>query len=185
MSSSNKAISFIGKICLKLNRIFDYAIRSYERTLFKQIGEGTYISRDCVLTHSTISIGKNTFIGRGCVLQSVHGEIEIGDNVMFGPGVHIHGGNHEFNHVGVLMKDVTKKPGVDGKVVIEDDVWVGANALILKGVRIGGGSVVGAGSVVTKDIPPYSIVVGNPAKVIKPRFSPEELMLHKQILSRE
>jgi len=81
------------------------------------------------------------------------------------------------------MKDVTKELGSDGRVVIEDDTWIGANTLILKNVRIGEGSIIGAGSVVTKDIPPYSIAVGNPAKVIKQRFTNEELVRHRASLS--
>lgn len=60
-----------------------------------------------------------------------------------------------------------------GNIIIEDDVWIGQGAIILSGVTIGRGSVIGAGAVVAKDIPPYSIVVGNPGKVIKKRFSDE------------
>ena len=58
-----------------------------------------------------------------------------------------------------------------GKIIVEDDVWIGMNAIILSGVKIGKGAVIGAGSVVSKDIPPYAIAVGNPCKVVKYRFS--------------
>ena len=112
----------------------------------------------------------------------MHGEIEIGNHVMFGPGVHIHGGNHIFDRVGQYMDQVVKD-GSDGKIIIDDDVWIGANAIILKGVRVGEGSIVGAGAVVTKDVAPYTIVAGNPAKKIRDRFSPELIEEHRSIIS--
>lgn len=66
--------------------------------------------------------------------------------------------------------------------MIEDDVWCGANVTILKGVTIGRGSVVAAGAIVTKSFPPYSIIGGVPAKLIKMRFSPEEIERHEALL---
>lgn len=74
-------------------------------------------------------------------------------------------------------------PVQDAPVVIEDDVWCGANVTILKGVTIGRGSVVAAGAVVTKSFPPYSIIGGVPAKLIKMRFSPEEIVQHEALLN--
>jgi acetyltransferase-like isoleucine patch superfamily enzyme len=62
-----------------------------------------------------------------------------------------------------------------GDIIIEDDVWIGSNSVILGGVKIGRGTVIGAGSIVTKNIPPYSIVVGNPARVIKQRFNIKQI----------
>ena len=75
-----------------------------------------------------------------------------------------------------------KLPENDQDVHIEEGVWVGCNATILKGVTIGKGAVVAAGSVVTKDVLPYSIVGGNPAKVIKYRFTPEQIEKHESII---
>ncbi len=71
----------------------------------------------------------------------------------------------------------------DQDIVVEDDVWIGARAIILKGVTIGKGSIVGAGAVVTKTIPPYSIVGGIPAKVLRFRFSKEEIVKHEKMLA--
>lgn len=88
---------------------------------------------------------------------------------MFGLGVHIHGGNHRYELGKGYMDELKKEYGDNPPVIIEDDVWIGANAIILRGVTIHNGAVVGAGAVVAKDVEPYSIVAGNPAKEIKKR----------------
>lgn len=75
-----------------------------------------------------------------------------------------------------------KLPENDRPVVIEDDVWVGANVTILKGVTIGRGSIVAAGAVVTKSFPPYSVIGGVPAHLLKRRFCDEEIVRHEQKL---
>lgn len=111
--------------------------------------------------------------------------IYIGNYVMFGPNVTIRGGNHRTDLVGrymITVKDVEKLPENDKDVIIEDDVWVGCNVTILKGVIISKGTIVAAGSVVTKSFPPYSIIGGNPAKLIKMRFSEEEIKEHNNII---
>ena len=80
------------------------------------------------------------------------------------------------------MTDVNEKdknPKDDLGVFIEDDVWVGTRAVILHGVTIGRGSIVGAGSVVTKSVPPYAVVAGNPARIIKYRWGVEEVLAHE------
>ena len=90
---------------------------------------------------------------------------------MFGPNVTVVGGNHNTSEAGRFMYDITqKRPEDDQDVVVEDDVWVGCGAIILKGVRIGRGSVVAAGALVNRDVLPYNIVGGVPAKVIGVRF---------------
>lgn len=179
---------FIGRVGKKMKSLSEYLIRKYEVTLFKSYGNNSYIGHDCIFSYSNISIGYHTYIGSKCVLQSAHGEIIIGNHVMFGAGVHIHGGNHIYNQVGVYMDEVHKEEGQDGVVLIEDDVWVGSNAIILggsHGIKLGEGCVVGAGSVVTKDVPAYSVVVGSPAKVIKMRFTDEQILEHKTLLNKK
>lgn len=80
------------------------------------------------------------------------------------------------------MDSLDKLPVNDAPVVIEDDVWAGANVTILKGVTIGRGSVIAAGAVVTKSCPPYSIIGGVPARVIRTRFTPEQIKQHEEML---
>ncbi|WP_200974985.1 DapH/DapD/GlmU-related protein [Echinicola sp. 20G] len=114
-----------------------------------------------------LKVGNNSSIGHYAYI-GCSGYIEIGDNVMMSPRVSIYSENHNF--------DDTESPMMEQGVTrsfakIEDDCWIASNSIILAGVTVGKGSVVAAGSVVTKDIPPYSIVGGNPAKVIKSRNS--------------
>lgn len=116
------------------------------------IGEGLKIGNNS-------SIGPYSYIG-------CSGYIEIGDNVMFSPRVSIYAENHVFDHPDIPIKEQGVKRSF---VKIEDDCWIASNSVILAGVTIGKGSVVAAGSVVTKDVPPYSVVAGVPAKIIKTR----------------
>jgi acetyltransferase-like isoleucine patch superfamily enzyme len=112
-----------------------------------------------------LKIGNNSNIGPYCYI-GCSGYIEIGNNVMISPRVSIYAENHVFDRTDITMKE----QGVNRQFVkIEDDCWVAANSIILAGVTIGKGSVIAAGSIVTKDIPPYSIVAGVPARVIKQR----------------
>lgn len=111
-----------------------------------------------------VKVGSGFFCGRCCHIAA---PAQIGDDVMFAGEVALVGGDHKFDDVSVPMniagRDVMKN------VVIGDDVWVGYRAVILHGVHIGSGAVVAAGSVVTKDVPPFSIVAGNPAKHVRYR----------------
>jgi acetyltransferase-like isoleucine patch superfamily enzyme len=112
-----------------------------------------------------LRVGDNSSIGPysyiGC-----SGYIEIGNNVMMSPRVSIYSENHNFRDTDLPMiqQGVTRS-----FVKIEDDCWIAANSIILAGVTVGKGSVVAAGAVVTKDVPPFSIVAGNPAEIIKKR----------------
>jgi len=134
-------------------------------------------------SYETIHIGDDVFIGPGALFQASATTITIGRKVMFGPRVTILGGNHNTSVVGSFMFDVKeKRPRYDEPVTIEDDVWVGAGAYILKGVTIGRGAIVGAGAVVTKSVPSYAIVVGNPARVARMRFAGDEIERHEALL---
>jgi acetyltransferase-like isoleucine patch superfamily enzyme len=128
--------------------------------------------------HRLIEIGNNVFMGQRTTI-STNVSVIIGDNVMFGPEVMIIGGDHSFKNPGELMRNV-KTGGINLPIEIENDVWVGARCLILKGVKIREGAVIGAGSLVTKSILPYSINLGHPSHFVKCRFNIDELSFHLQ-----
>lgn len=110
---------------------------------------------------ASITIGEHSHIGVNNVILGGENGIEIGNYVMLGPNVVLAEGNHEY-------RDITKPMLLagsfsNGKIILEDDVWIGANCTITDNVTIGTGSIVGANSVVTKSIPPFTIYAGVPA----------------------
>lgn len=131
-----------------------------------------------------VSVGKNSYGPLNIYEWGTDGEgidignyVSIADNVKF-----ILGGNHRYDTLStypfkVLICGEKKEAYTNGKIVVEDDVWIGMDSIILSGVRIGKGAIIAAGSVVTKDVGPYSIVGGNPAKFIKYRFSKELIQM--------
>lgn len=150
-----------------INLIPFYTIRNayYKRVMGITLEEGssihlkTFIQGANPLKKRAI-IGKNTSIGRSTYLD-LRGGLEIGDNVSISPDVKLITAQHEINDS--KFKYVTKK------IKINNFVWIGTSAIILPGVEIGEGAVIAAGSVVTKNIEPYEVVGGNPAKKIKNR----------------
>lgn len=115
---------------------------------------------------SEISIGDRVVIRPGTMLFADPGVgITIEDGVLMGSGVHIYTTDHRFDQPGVPVIDQGYVPSLP--VVLKRGCWIGANAILLKGVTIGENSVVGAGSVVTRDVPPNVLVVGTPARVVR------------------
>lgn len=108
-----------------------------------------------------VLIGERTIVGLG---NTIIGPVQIGNDVMLAQNIVVSGMNHGYEDISLppsRQKDICKQ------IVISDNVWIGANSVITIGVQIGKHSIIGAGSVVTKDIPAFSVAVGNPAKVIK------------------
>lgn len=137
-------------------------------------------------TYHNISIGNHVSIGDEADFISTRSKIIIGNHVVFAPRVSMRGGDHRIDIVGRYIDTITdneKLPENDADIILEGDNWIGMNVIILKGVTIGFGTVVGAGSVVTKSLPPYSICAGVPCKVIKPRFTKEDIEKHEKILN--
>jgi len=157
-----------GWLIYTVGRLNTHFVRAYQLSKFRSVGRNVKLCAGGAFTYKTISIGDDVFIGRNCCFQSEHGVINIGSHVMFGPGVNIHGGNHDMS-VGGYMKARSKSAGEDGEIRICDDVWIAANAIILAGVTVGEGAVVGAGAVVTKDVPPMAVVAGVPARILRYR----------------
>lgn len=153
------------------------------RPLFKRHGRNFVFDPFGHYSFETIEVGNDVFIGPRAILSATKSGIIFGNKIMLGPNVTIMGGDHNTSQVGRYMYDVDEKlPENDLPVTIEDDVWVGTGAIILKGVTIGRGSIVAAGALVTKDIPAYSIVGGIPARVIKMRFDEKQIIEHERIL---
>ena len=137
-------------------------------------------------TYRNVTIGNDVYIGPHALFLCTESQIFIGNKVLFGPHVTIIGGDHRITDVGRFIYDVLEKhPEDDQDVHIEDDVWIGTNTTLLKGVTVGRGAVVAAGALVTKDVPPYAIVGGVPAKVLKYRFTPEQIQEHERQLYAE
>ena len=137
-------------------------------------------------TYRNVTIGNDVYIGPHALFLCTESQIFIGNKVLFGPHVTIIGGDHRITDVGRFIYDVLDKhPEDDQDVHIEDDVWIGTNTTLLKGVTVGRGAVVAAGALVTKDVPPYAIVGGVPAKVLKYRFTPEQIQEHERQLYAE
>ena len=112
-----------------------------------------------------LEIGDYSGIGINCLVPA---NIKIGNDVMMGPEVMMFGVNHNFDNLDKPMRLQGGK--LANPIVIDDDVWIGARVIILPGVNIGKGAVIGAGAVVTKDVPPFTICAGNPARVIRRRL---------------
>ena len=133
------------------------------KELFASAGEGTYIEPPfhCDFGFNT-RVGKNFYCNYDCVFLDC-GKITIGDNVMFGPKVALYAVGHPIDpQVRILGYDYPIP------ITIGNNVWIGGSAVICPGVTIGDNSIIGAGSVVTKDIPANVIAAGNPCKVIRP-----------------
>lgn len=169
-----------------------YLIKAYKRflmicykPLFKEHGRNFIFDPFGTYSFETITVGDDVFFGAGACLSASESSITFGNKIMLGPNVTMMGGDHNISKIGKFMFDVREKDlDNDLPIVIEDDVWIGTGAIILKGVTIGAGSVIAAGSVVTKDIEPYSIVAGVPAKLIKRRFSDDDLKEHLSIINK-
>jgi maltose O-acetyltransferase len=113
---------------------------------------------------SKLEIGDRSSINIGCWVSN---DTVIGSDVMLGPDVSIISSSHVFSDTSLSMRE--QGESVRRPVIIGDDVWIGTRAIILPGVKVGSHSIIGAGSVVTKDVPEWSIVGGNPAKIIRSR----------------
>jgi acetyltransferase-like isoleucine patch superfamily enzyme len=154
------------------------------RNAFHQHGKNFIFDPDGFYSYKTIEVGDFVSINRNPIFLAVESNIIIGNKVMFGYNVTVIGGNHNSSLVGRYMCDVMEKRTEDDQdVVFEDDIWVGSGAIILKGVRVGRGSIVAAGAVVNKNVLPYSVVGGVPAKKISMRFGDlETIMSHETML---
>lgn len=187
----NKVVSVIVNVSVKMSLLpgwlWDKLWAPVWKRAMKSCGRRVYLrpmSSD-IKGLKNLSIGDGTSIPKGSTFYCTEAPLTIGKKVIFGPRPTIITGDHRIDVIGKHIIDVTvdeKLPENDLPVVIEDGVWIGANVTILKGVTIGRGSVVAAGAVVTKSCAPYSIIGGVPARLIKMRFTEEEIKKHEMLL---
>ena len=168
---SEKYMHSLRKKTKQIRSLLKYLLGLDRYGLLKYRHKNLHISRNVILPSTTsknISFGENIFISNNVqILANEKSKVFLGNYVMIAHNVLIIGGNHNFERTDIPM--MLQGDGKQGDIVIEDDVWIGAGSIILTGITIGKGSIIGAGSVVTKNVPPYTIVAGNPAKVIKKR----------------
>lgn len=146
----------IGTACKKIRYYLAKGYISY-------CGKNVNLQKGAVFS-GKLNIGDNSSLGIHSVIQ---GPVIIGANVMMGPEVYIYTQNHNHQRTDIPM--IEQGYEIEKPVIIEDDVWIGSRVTILPGVTVGKGAIIGASAVVTKDIPDYSIVAGNPARIIKSR----------------
>lgn len=184
----SKLYTLLIKLSLSFPYIWDRLWSPIYKHSMKYCGKNVYLrpmSSD-LKGLSNMSIGERSSIPKGSTFYCTKAPLTIGKNVIFGPRPTIITGDHRVNVIGkYIIDNHDKLPENDLPVIIEDDVWTGANVTILKGVTIGRGTIIAAGAVVTKSCPPYSIIGGVPAKIIKYRFTVNEIIEHEKKLYPE
>ena len=161
----------------QLFRDFKMAVVRKRKSL-KHVSRTFYCNASSSLAKDLVA-GEYVFVNHDCEIGP---KVSIGNYTMLGPGVLITGDDHVFDHAG-MPSYFAGRPELRA-TVIEDDVWIGAKSIIMAGVKVGRGAIVASGAVVTKDVAPYAIVAGVPARTIRMRFDSEEQEIHDRILDR-
>ncbi|MTI88136.1 MAG: acyltransferase [Balneolaceae bacterium] len=134
----------------------------------KKLGKEVIIDYGVIISHANnVSIGDGTFIGKDTIIIS-RNPVYIGSGVGIAAGCRLITWNHDINNQCLSVRNM---PQTDGKIVLNDGVWLGYNVVILPGITMGKGAVAAAGAIVTKDVPPFTIVGGIPAKPIGKRMA--------------
>jgi len=154
------------EILISLPELFSKWRINYWRKEGCIIGKNVSISPN-VRIKGRFEIGNGSSIAQNCTISGELAGVFLGENVMIAPNCVLVAFNHGFSEINIPM---VKQKIVEAPIFIEDDVWIAANCTITAGVKIGKGAIVGANSVVIRNVPPYSIVGGVPAKIIKNRL---------------
>jgi acetyltransferase-like isoleucine patch superfamily enzyme len=169
------------RFCCFIMALYRKAFTVMRLPLFAGHGRNFHFDPFGFYSYKNIFVGDDVILGSMPILMAEKSHIRIGNKVMFGPHVVLIGGEHNTSMIGRFMFDVhDKRPEDDLGVVIEDDVWIGARAIILQGVTIGRGAIVAAGAIVTHNVPPYAVVAGGPARVKRFRWQPETILSHEE-----
>jgi acetyltransferase-like isoleucine patch superfamily enzyme len=164
-------IRFASNVRLGRGAYLDHGVYLHACPHGISIGAGSFVMKNAILhvynfrdlPRAGITIGARSLVGEACVLRG-QGGVTIGDDVYLAPLVQLLAINHVFEDTSV---PISQQPIAAEGIVVEDGAWIGGGAIVLDGVRIGRNAVVGAGAVVTKDVPPYTVAVGNPARVVR------------------
>lgn len=149
----------LGKLDLGSQKIRNFLVGKY----IAHAGENISIDRN-VIIENNVHIGHNSGISPNCLIL---GPTHIGNDVIIGPETFMYTTNHGFSQKDIPIRSQPKtKPK---PIIIGNDVWIGSRVTLLPGIKIGNGAIIGASSVVTKNVDPYTIVAGNPAAMIKKR----------------
>lgn len=149
------------------------------KIFFKHLGTNVQIGSSCKFVNpGRITIGNNVLINHHVEMEATGGGITLGNFILIGMHAKFINANHAFDD---WRKPMSVQGIVPSKIILEDDIWIGMHAIILPDVTVGRGAIVAAGAVVTKDVPPYAIVGGVPAKIIKYRFDKETIKKAQEI----
>ncbi len=174
-------INIIGGLLDRLRKIY---ISYRNNRIRHKIGGGIIAYPFFVHGEDNIHIPESSGIGEGSCLYTTRAKIRFGVHVITGPNLTIITGDHQYfpcRYLDTIMDD-EKTPKADQDVIVDDDVWIGANVTILKGVHIGRSAIVAAGAVVVKDVPEFAIVGGVPAKVLKLKWDDKTRERHRAFL---
>lgn len=172
-----------------VRRAFQRVNRLYAVRANVEVGRNAHIGIGSILwAPNRMKIADDVYIGKFCTVEC---DGSIGRFVMIANNVGLIGRyDHDYRSIGAPIRKAPwigspeyKGPGLGLQLIVEDDVWIGFGAVLLSGITIGRGAIVAAGSVVTRDVPPYSVVAGNPSRVVKMRFAPEEIAEHERLLA--
>lgn len=187
----HESIKFICELVIKGTLVFPYLLDRLLSWFYKR--SMNYCGRRVRLRPSSsdikglwnLSIGDDTSIPKGSIIYCTKAQLTIGKMVILGPKPTIITGDHRYDVIGkYILENLEKSPEDDLPIYIGDDCWIGANVTILKGVVLGCGCIVAAGAVVTKSFPPYSIIGGVPARLIKMRFSSDQIKMHENTINK-
>lgn len=129
------------------------------------IGKSSEIGNSTIIVHpENVKIGNNTYINGGMIIAGENSKIIIGDNCLISYNVHIRTTSHNYIDKNILIR---LQGNFEKDIIIKNDVWIGYGAIIKSGITLNEGCVIGAGAVVTKDVEPYAVVGGVPARIIK------------------
>ena len=159
----------------------------YLRKQFAKCGNNVVISdHPRIAGAENIYLGNDIYIGPEALIYTTKAKLILGNHITIGPRLTIVTGDHRTDVIGEYIKSVDddhKLPENDQDVVIEDDVWMGVNVNIFKGVTIGRGSVIAGAATVVKDVPPYSVYISKDK--ILPRFTEEQIKEHERLLKEK